>query len=97
MLVDELDRELPLLRETSVPYTMSLLEKNLPYEMACVRENFRMSPVFTMSLPRVVTETRGLDIDGFHVPSKVCAYDKIMSVFSLSLDQGCNNESCSSS
>jgi cytochrome P450 len=73
-LVDELDRELPLLRETGVPYTMNQLEKNLVYEMACVRENFRMSPVFTMALPRVVTEPQGIDIDGFHVPAKVCTH-----------------------
>ena len=50
---------------------MSQLEKNLGYEMACVRENFRISPVFTMALPRVITDPRGIDIDGFHVPYRV--------------------------
>jgi cytochrome P450 len=70
-LVAELDRELALMSESSVPYKINHLEKNLAYEMACVRESFRMSPVFTMSLPRIVTEPHGLDIDGFHVPFKV--------------------------
>jgi len=74
-LLDELDRELPLLSATEIPYTMSQLETNLVYEMACVRENFRLTPVFTMALPRVVTQLEGIDIDGFHVPYKVCSYD----------------------
>jgi cytochrome P450 len=80
-LTDELDRELPLLGETEVPYAMSQLEKTLVYEMACVRENFRLTPVFTMTLPRVVTNLGGIEIDGSHVPYKVCSYKRIMSMF----------------
>jgi hypothetical protein len=59
---------------------MSQLETNLVYEMACVRENFRLAPVFTMALPRVVTQLEGIDIDGFHVPYKVCSYNRILTV-----------------
>lgn len=74
-MVDELDRALPALSETGAPYIMSRLEKNLVYQMACVRENFRISPVFTMALSRLVTDPRGLEIDGYHVPYKVSCYN----------------------
>lgn len=44
------------------------LEMQLPYTTACIRENFRISPVFTMPLPRKVCDPEGLVIDGIHVP-----------------------------
>jgi cytochrome P450 len=47
------------------------LESQLPYTMACIRENFRMSAVFNMPLPRVVTDPRGVEISGHHIPQGV--------------------------
>ncbi|OAL36936.1 hypothetical protein AYO20_03705 [Fonsecaea nubica] len=44
------------------------LEAQLPYATACIRENFRMTPVFTMPLPRKVCDPEGAVIDGVYVP-----------------------------
>ncbi|KAF2092698.1 cytochrome P450 [Rhizodiscina lignyota] len=66
-LVAELDHELPVLEAGSVyPYTG--LENRLPFTMACIRENFRRTPVFTMPLTRNVTKAEGLEIDGQIIP-----------------------------
>lgn len=54
----------------SVP-AFSGLEAQIPYGVACIRENYRMSPVFNMSLPRIVTDPNGALINGFHVPAGV--------------------------
>ncbi|KAH8815492.1 cytochrome P450 [Xylogone sp. PMI_703] len=67
-LVAELDKELPLKSECADNYPITQLETTLPYAMACIRENFRFSAVFTMFLPRVVTAPEGIDIEGDHVP-----------------------------
>ena len=47
------------------------LEAQLRYGMACIRENFRITPVFTMPLPRKVTDPNGAVISGFQVPTGV--------------------------
>ena len=47
------------------------LEAKLPYTMACIHENFRINPVFSMPLPREVTAREGHDIDGNHIPAGV--------------------------
>jgi benzoate 4-monooxygenase len=47
------------------------LEAQLPYAMASIRENFRITPVFTMPLPRTVTDPKGAVINGFQVPTGV--------------------------
>ena len=47
------------------------LEQQLQYATACIRESFRVSPVFTMPLPRVVMEPDGMEIAGVHVPQMV--------------------------
>ncbi|OAP60837.1 hypothetical protein AYL99_05839 [Fonsecaea erecta] len=44
------------------------LESQLPYATACIRENFRISPVFTMPLPRTVCDPEGAVIEGTYVP-----------------------------
>ncbi|KIW16058.1 hypothetical protein PV08_06109 [Exophiala spinifera] len=44
------------------------LEMQLPYATACIRESYRMSPVFTMPLPRTICDPLGADIDGHHIP-----------------------------
>lgn len=53
-LTKELDDQLELLDEDS-NYNYQTLESTLPYTRACIQENYRITPVFTMPLPRVVT------------------------------------------
>lgn len=52
-------------------YSIEGLEQSLPYTMACLQENFRMNPVFTMPLPRKVAISGGMNIDGRHIPENV--------------------------
>jgi cytochrome P450 len=47
------------------------LEAQIPFGMACIRENFRVTPVFTMPLPRTVTDPKGAMVCGYHVPAGV--------------------------
>ena len=47
------------------------LEAKLPYTTACIRENYRMSAVFAIPLPRTVTNPDGVVIDGVTVPKGV--------------------------
>jgi cytochrome P450 len=47
------------------------LESKLPYTMACIKENFRITAVFNMPLPRLVTDRKGVTISGCHVPPGV--------------------------
>lgn len=61
---------LPKGTETALPaYTG--LEAQLPYAVACIRESFRVSPVFTMPLPRTVIDPAGMEVSGVHVPTGV--------------------------
>ncbi|OCT51550.1 putative benzoate 4-monooxygenase cytochrome P450 [Cladophialophora carrionii] len=69
-LTKELEACIPLpdASDVSLPaYTG--LEAQLPYAMASIRENFRITPVFTMPLPRTVTSPTGAVINGFQVPT----------------------------
>jgi cytochrome P450 len=66
-LVSELDSLLPLHQASGKPYTMSEIEDQLIYTAACIRENFRLSPVINFSLPRKVTCPYGLYICGVHI------------------------------
>jgi cytochrome P450 len=68
-VVDEALQELPYKAAGSYDYTG--LESRLPYLTACIREGFRMSPVFTMLLPRVVVPEDGIEIDGHLLPRGV--------------------------
>jgi hypothetical protein len=68
-LSEELDAGLPHLPAGAYPYTG--LENRLPYMMACVREGFRMSPVFTMPLTRAIVPPEGMVVDGEHLPQGV--------------------------
>lgn len=56
--------------EDDIP-AFSGLEQQLPYANACIRESFRVSPVFTMPLPRTVKEPEGMFIAGHHIPQMV--------------------------
>ena len=84
-LTEELARFMPLgdqeNRCGSIP-AFSGLEQQLPYMTSCVREAFRVSPVFTMPLPRKIVEYGGMEIDGYHVPQGV-SYTSMLLQFSV--------------
>ncbi|KAL1634487.1 hypothetical protein SLS58_010640 [Diplodia intermedia] len=72
--VAEIDANLPPLSSTAAAaasaaaYPVALAESALPYLRHCVRENFRITPVFTLPLARRVTAAEGVVIAGRHVP-----------------------------
>ena len=59
------------LSDDQIAYPIQGLETSLSYTMACVRENFRMNPVFTMPLWRRVGYPSGVNIGDHHVPEGV--------------------------
>ena len=67
--VAEIDSEVSGVTEDVIP--IKGLEAKLPYTMACINENFRIHPVFTMPLPREVTSSEGHEIDGKRIPTGV--------------------------
>lgn len=64
--ISELDGNLPALESNRAAYPITEVEAALPYLRNCVKENFRLTPVFTMPLARRVTAPEGLTIDGNH-------------------------------
>lgn len=52
-------------------YPITGIEASLGYTMACVRENFRLNPVFTMPLWRRVGHAGGVQIGKHHIPHDV--------------------------
>jgi cytochrome P450 len=69
--VSEIDSELPVLGLRQPAYPITNLEASLPYLRNCVKENFRLTPVFTMPLARRVLAAEGLVIAGDHFPRGV--------------------------
>lgn len=67
-----------------VSYPIQGLEASLNYTMACVRENFRLNPVFTMPLWRRVGYPGGVDIGNHHIPQGVSFISPYFSVFLIS-------------
>ncbi|KAH6952169.1 cytochrome P450 [Fusarium avenaceum] len=65
-IVNEIDAQLGHVTQPIVP--VDDLERKLPFTMACINENFRMNPVFTMPLERQVTAKEGFEILGRVVP-----------------------------
>jgi cytochrome P450 len=73
-LIDELDSTLghPSSKNPNrQTHAIANLEDSLPYLMACVNENFRMTPVFTMQLWRRVTRSEGLAVGNTVLPQNV--------------------------
>ena len=68
-IIEELDSKLP--DTVDGAYLIEGLEENLPYTMACIQENFRINPVFTMPLMRRVTAVGGISIGEHVVPKGV--------------------------
>ncbi|KAJ5019181.1 cytochrome p450 monooxygenase [Colletotrichum sp. SAR 10_99] len=54
------------LREKAA-YSVTEVENSLPFLRACVKENFRLTPVFTMPLARRVTAPEGIVVAGRHI------------------------------
>lgn len=69
--VSEIDANLPILQPTEGAYSVTMAESSLPYLRNCIKENFRITPVFTMPLARRVLMPEGLTIAGKHIPFAV--------------------------
>lgn len=69
--VAEIDSKLPDLGITQSAYPVTVAEASLPYLRNCVKENFRITPVFTMPLARRVMAPEGVTIAGQHIPRGV--------------------------
>ncbi|KAL1964879.1 hypothetical protein VTN77DRAFT_6232 [Rasamsonia byssochlamydoides] len=66
--VAEIDANLPPLEPDQPAYPVTLVEASLPYLRDCIRENFRITPVFTMPLARRVLAPEGITVAGQHIP-----------------------------
>jgi cytochrome P450 len=69
--VAEIDSALPPLAPDAAAYSARAAEASLPYLKQCIKENFRITPVFTMPLARRVMDPSGLTLDGHHFPQGV--------------------------
>lgn len=67
-LVAEIDKNLPPLPQDQVAHSITTLESSLPFLRDCMKENFRINPVFTMPLPRRITAGEGVTLDGEYIP-----------------------------
>lgn len=70
-LVAEVDSNLPGLLPDQHAYPVTLIEASMPYLRNCLKENFRITPVFTMPLARRVMAPEGVTIAGKHVKQGV--------------------------
>ncbi|KAF9888040.1 hypothetical protein FE257_009304 [Aspergillus nanangensis] len=77
---DEIQEVLGPLSTEKKAYPIQGLEASLPYTMACVRENFRMNPVFTMPLWRRVNSPAGVQIGNVHIPhgTNICISNYVL-------------------
>jgi cytochrome P450 len=69
--VAEIDANLPNLEPDQPAYSVTVVESSLPYLRNCVKENFRITPVFTMPLARRVLAPEGITIAGQHITKGV--------------------------
>ncbi|KAI8166364.1 Cytochrome P450 monooxygenase gsfF [Colletotrichum sp. SAR 10_70] len=65
--VEEIDANLKPLDREKAAYSVTEVENSLPFLRACVKENFRLTPVFTMPLARRVTAPEGIVVAGRHI------------------------------
>lgn len=69
--VTEIDKRLPFLQPDESAYSVADAEASLPFLRNCIKENFRITPVFTMPLARRVLKAEGVIINGNHIPINV--------------------------
>jgi cytochrome P450 len=69
--VTEIDEKLPSLQPNQSAYSVTDAEASLPFLRNCIKENFRITPVFTMPLARRVLNAEGVIIAGNHIPCRV--------------------------
>jgi len=69
--VAEIDSKLPPLEEGQAAYPVMIAESSAPFLKQCVKENFRITPVFTMPLARRVVDPTGVKIGTYHFPQGV--------------------------
>lgn len=69
--VTEIDSNLPVLQPNESAYSVTMAETSLPYLRSCMKENFRITPVFTMPLASRVMMPGGVTIAGHHIPQGV--------------------------
>lgn len=69
----EVDAQLAPLGNERSAYSITEVEASLPYLRQCIKENFRITPVFTMPLARRVLDPAGVVIGGRHIPQGVRA------------------------
>ena len=79
--VEEIDTKLGPLNDEQKAYSVTQVEMFLPYLRLCVRENFRLTPVFTMPLERYVTAPEGIVISGRHIRQGVSPLPSFTSSF----------------
>jgi hypothetical protein len=66
--VSEIDAQLSTLSETQLACLSADVETSLPYLRRCVKDNFRITPVFTMPLARRIMAPEGAIIGGECIP-----------------------------
>ncbi|PYH93842.1 cytochrome P450 [Aspergillus ellipticus CBS 707.79] len=66
--VQEIDQNLSPLTPDTPAYSVTAAEASLPFLRNCVKENFLITPVFTIPLARRVIAPEGVTISGHHIP-----------------------------
>lgn len=69
--INEITSNLPAPQKDEAAYPVTNLEASLPFLRHCMKENYRLTPVFSMPLARRVTSPEGLTIAGHHFPQGV--------------------------
>lgn len=75
--IAEIDANLPILKPDESAYSVTSAEMSLPYLRNCIKENFRITPVFTMPLARRLLVPEGLTIAGNYIPYGVSHLSKL--------------------
>lgn len=66
----EVEQQLPSMTPDHRPYSLAEVEQHLPYLRSCIKENFRITPAFTMPLARYVMDDETF-LNGGHIPRGV--------------------------
>jgi cytochrome P450 len=69
--VKEVDTNLDRLSDEQPAYSVTQVETSLPLLRKCIKENFRITPVFTLPLERRITAPEGITISGRHIKQGV--------------------------